>query len=34
MFSEHPLIYLAAEDIPQVTDAIPGGFRLYQVVPL
>ncbi|KAH0814132.1 hypothetical protein GEV33_008659 [Tenebrio molitor] len=29
-----PLISLAAEDIAQVTDTIPGGFRLHQVVPL
>ncbi|KAJ3616629.1 hypothetical protein MTP99_015970 [Tenebrio molitor] len=31
---EHPLISLAAEDIPQVTGTIPGGSRLHQVVPL
>ncbi|KAJ3622033.1 hypothetical protein MTP99_002566 [Tenebrio molitor] len=31
---EHPLIFLAAEDIPQVTGTIPGGSRLHQVVPL
>ncbi|KAH0818759.1 hypothetical protein GEV33_004032 [Tenebrio molitor] len=31
---EHPLIFLAAEDIPQVTSTIPGGSRLHQVVPL
>ncbi|KAH0821210.1 hypothetical protein GEV33_001581 [Tenebrio molitor] len=31
---EHPLISLAAEDIPQVTGTIPGGSRLHQVVLL